>query len=64
MLLRYLLLLPLCCLRAVVGGATAAEFEAGTAVDGQVVALTKSNFKLAIRDPANPFWLLKFYAPW
>ena len=41
----------------------AAEFEAGTAVQ-EVVPLTKANFKLAVSDPANPFWLLKFYAPW
>jgi len=41
----------------------AAEFEAGTAVQ-EVVPLTKANFKLAVQDPANPFWLLKFYAPW
>ena len=40
-----------------------AVFEAGKAVD-QVVALHKGNFKLAMEDPANSFWLLKFYAPW
>lgn len=40
-----------------------AVFEAGKAAD-QVVALHKGNFKLAMEDPANSFWLLKFYAPW
>jgi len=40
-----------------------AEFEAGTATE-KVVVLTKANFKQATQDPANSFWLLKFFAPW
>ena len=30
----------------------------------KVVALDASNVQLALQDPANPHWLLKFYAPW
>lgn len=29
-----------------------------------VLTLTNANFAKAIDDPANPKWLLKFYAPW
>ena len=29
-----------------------------------VVTLDASNWKTAINDPANPLWLLKYYAPW
>ena len=54
MLLLVLLLLTPC---------LAVVFEAGKAAD-TVVALHKGNFKLAMEDPANAFWLLKFYAPW
>lgn len=42
---------------------TAASYDAGTAT-AAVVPLGKANFKSAIQDPANSFWLLKFYAPW
>ena len=42
---------------------TSASYEAGTAT-AAVVPLGKANFKSAIQDPANSFWLLKFYAPW
>jgi hypothetical protein len=41
----------------------AGEFVPGTVV-GKVVALHPNNIQAAIRDPANSFWLLKFYAPW
>ena len=54
MLLLVLLLLTPC---------LAVVFEAGKAAD-TVVALHKGNFKLAMEDPANAFWLLKFFAPW
>lgn len=40
-----------------------ASFEAGVATR-QVIALSKSTLEAAIRDPANAFWFLKFYAPW
>ena len=30
----------------------------------EVVTLDRSSFRQAIEDPANPRWLLKFYAPW
>ena len=30
----------------------------------RVVNLTNKNFRAAINDPANPVWLLKFYAYW
>jgi hypothetical protein len=29
-----------------------------------VQVLTDINFESSINDPANGFWLLKFYAPW
>jgi len=29
-----------------------------------VQVLDRGNFRTAIEDPANPLWLLKFYAPW
>jgi len=57
LLVLVVVLLPAVC------RASGAEFEAGM-VTGQVVALSKANFKLAIQDPANSFWFLKFYAPW
>lgn len=41
----------------------AVVFEPGTPTM-HAVALIKNNFDLAINDPANPIWLLKFYAPW
>jgi len=43
--------------------AASGSYEAGTATD-KVVALEKGNFRAAIEDPANSFWLLKFFAPW
>lgn len=58
--LKLLLLLLMAAQCRASGGA---EFEAGTATE-KVVALTKANFKLAVQDPSNPFWLLKFFAPW
>jgi hypothetical protein len=33
-------------------------------VANKVFMLRRDNFKIAIEDPANPVWLLKFYAPW
>jgi hypothetical protein len=39
------------------------EFVPGSVVN-KVVPLGHNNFKQAIEDPANPLWLLKFYAPW
>lgn len=39
------------------------EFQPGVNL-GQVVALTSTTFQTALNDAANPFWLLKFYAPW
>lgn len=38
-------------------------FEPGSPTK-EVVVLKQDNFKTAIDDAANPFWLLKFYAPW
>jgi hypothetical protein len=40
-----------------------AEYTSGTAHDA-VVVLDAQSFPQAIKDPANPLWLLKFYAPW
>lgn len=39
------------------------EFVNGVA-HKKPVDLTQSTFQAAIEDPANPVWLLKFYAPW
>ena len=33
-------------------------------VPNNPVRLNKENFDEAITDEVNPFWLLKFYAPW
>jgi hypothetical protein len=33
-------------------------------VTNQVVVLSKENFHIALSDPANSFWFLKFFAPW
>lgn len=41
----------------------AADLELGKP-HSTVVTLGSSNFRPAIQDPANPFWLLKLYAPW
>jgi len=30
----------------------------------EVVQLDGTSFHDAIKDPANPLWFLKFYAPW
>jgi hypothetical protein len=38
-------------------------FENGVA-HKRPVDLTQSTFEAALNDPANPVWLLKFYAPW
>jgi len=40
-----------------------AEYSTGK-VHQTPVDLSQSTFRKAIEDPANPFWLLKFYAPW
>jgi thiol-disulfide isomerase/thioredoxin len=29
-----------------------------------VQTLTKDNFQIALEDPSNGLWFLKFYAPW
>jgi hypothetical protein len=29
-----------------------------------VIALTEKDFDSSINDPKQPFWLLKFFAPW
>mmetsp|Transcript_9163 Transcript_9163/g.19843 ORF Transcript_9163/g.19843 Transcript_9163/m.19843 type:complete len:436 (+) Transcript_9163:90-1397(+) len=39
------------------------EYVGGTAHDTPV-DLDDDSFQAAIEDSANPFWLLKFYAPW
>jgi protein disulfide-isomerase-like protein len=39
------------------------EFVTGVA-HKKPVDLTQSTFQAALEDPANPVWLLKFYAPW
>lgn len=51
-----------CALPAQVAGSGEA-FTVGTKPD-TVVALTAANFDEALKDPANPFWFLKFFAPW
>ncbi|CAJ1953422.1 unnamed protein product [Cylindrotheca closterium] len=33
-------------------------------INGEVVILDTKSFPEAIKDPSNPLWLLKFYAPW
>ena len=38
-------------------------FENGVA-HKRPVDLTQATFEAALNDPANPVWLLKFYAPW
>ena len=38
-------------------------FQPGV-VASKVIHLRRDNFKQAVEDPANPVWLLKFYAPW
>jgi hypothetical protein len=45
-------------------GAEALSYRPGVPTAGNVVALGASNFRAALEDPANPIWLLKFYAPW
>lgn len=37
---------------------------AGGAAHSTVIDLDGESFSQAIKDPANPLWLLKFYAPW
>ena len=39
------------------------DFIGGTPHD-KPVDLDKDSFQKAIEDVANPFWFLKFYAPW
>lgn len=39
------------------------EYVGGTPHD-KPVDLGDDSFQAAIEDPANPFWFLKFYAPW
>eukprot|EP00934_Nitzschia_sp_Nitz4_P001097 Nitzschia sp. Nitz4//scaffold50_size126154//53704//55117//NITZ4_003682-RA/size126154-augustus-gene-0.114-mRNA-1//1//CDS//3329553689//1097//frame0 len=40
-----------------------AEYQAFTP-HSSVVALDESSFDMALQDPLNPVWFLKFYAPW
>jgi thiol-disulfide isomerase/thioredoxin len=59
-------LLVIACAVALPRNAYAVEQDTlvtGTA-HNSVVKLTQQNFLEALEDPANPFWLLKFYAPW
>ncbi len=44
-------------------GKAKADYVHGTPVKS-VIALDGTSFHAAIKDPANPFWFLKFYAPW
>jgi hypothetical protein len=44
-------------------GKAEADYVHGTPVNS-VIALDDASFPAAIKDPANPFWFLKFYAPW
>lgn len=37
---------------------------AGGAAHSSVIHLDEESFPQAIKDPANPLWFLKFYAPW
>jgi hypothetical protein len=39
------------------------HFDKGTPTSS-VIALNETTFQDAIKDPANPLWFLKFYAPW
>lgn len=43
--------------------ASASAWEMGKIQDS-VVVLGKDTFRKAIEDPANPKWILKFFAPW
>ena len=73
--MRYYLLIQgshvlLCCWMMLLAVATtmlsvasAAEASWGTPHD-KVIALNGSNLQSSIDDPANPLWLLKYYAPW
>ena len=40
-----------------------AEYQGGSPHKA-VVHLDETSFEDAIKDPANPLWFLKFYAPW
>jgi len=58
-----MLLLSMAAFVGVDAGQHNTPFVEGEVPDG-VVALRANNFRAAIEDPANPLWLLKFYAPW
>ena len=60
MLLRTLLL-PLLLLST--AHAATGVYEVGIKTTTPV-ALTPDNFETALADPQNPFWVLKFFAPW
>jgi hypothetical protein len=47
----------------VYGSSSTQPYEVGLTTQ-KVVALDKASFKVAISDPANAFWFLKFFAPW
>lgn len=51
------------CLWTALGARVAAEYQTGIPHKA-VVNLDPSTFTKAIKDPANPNWFLKFYAPW
>lgn len=44
--------------------ASTEPYYTGKSIAGHTQVLDDKTFELAINDPANPFWLLKFYAPW
>jgi thiol-disulfide isomerase/thioredoxin len=60
MMLRQLVGCLLLCLWT---GSCSAEYSDATPHKA-VVHLGGDSFDQAIKDPANPFWFLKFYAPW
>lgn len=50
-------------LQSIFVSSSGVPYEHGMATQN-VVVLNIENMQTALQDPANPFWLLKFYAPW
>lgn len=40
------------------------SYYVANSIANQVFTLDGNNFHIAINNPNNPLWLLKFYAPW
>jgi hypothetical protein len=48
----------------VVAASKAAEAYVGGTPHSKVIDLDDVSFPEAMKDPSNPLWFLKFYAPW